>query len=62
MKTRDEPTNQDVVENVWSGTWGLYISVHVHSTDRRGNIQWVQFALQQGVGESTTQQHNQNAN
>lgn len=52
IKIRDEPTNQDVVKNTRSVWRRLYVSVHVHRPDYRGHIQWVQFALQQGAGES----------
>ena len=50
---REEPTNQDEVMNARSVWRRLYVSVHVHSSDRWGHIQGVEFALQQVEGEST---------
>lgn len=47
IKVSKEPTNQDVIKNARSLRWGLDVSVHVHSTDRWGHIQWVQFNLHQ---------------
>lgn len=49
-----EPTNQDVVQNSRSVWWRLDVSVHVHSSNQRGHVQWVQFTLQQDVVQSVS--------
>lgn len=50
----NERTNQDVVKNARSVWWRLYIFVHVHSSNWRCHIQWVQFVLQHRVVESVS--------